>query len=393
MKILMVNNQLSVLGGSETYMFSIGSELAKRGHDVQYFGKQDPNNEHTNEYGIYAKNSINPFSSKLNKHNVKQFAKLLDLFKPDVVHINLMYFILTPAIVEEAYKRNIPVIHTVHDPKIVCPNHRLYISQTEQPCMLCLKNGLNSCVKNKCVKNSRLLSKIATNETEYYRKNGLYKRISKYIFPSEFMKNIHIGYDVDEERSVVLHNFSRIKKIDKIDPNKFNDKYVLYFGRISTEKGMQTLLQTIRLTPNVKYKIAGEGPCKHLFQNIDNCENVGFVSGDKLVEIIKNATICVFPSIWYENCPMSILESIALGVPVIGSNIGGIPELFEEGKTGLVVEPSSVEELKLRIEQLYDDDKKLLEMSKQCISNCELKDVAAYVSDLEIIYESVRRVS
>ena len=216
MKILMVNNQLSILGGSETYMFSIGAELAKRGHDVQYFGKQDPNNEHTNKYGIYAKNSINPFSFKLNKHNVKQFAKLLDLFKPDIVHINLMYFVLTPAIVDEAYKRNIPVIHTVHDPKIVCPNHRLYISQTEQPCMLCLKNGLHSCVKNKCVKNSRLLSKIATNETEYYRKNGLYKRISKYIFPSEFMKNIHIGYDVDEEKSIVLHNFSRIKTVNNI---------------------------------------------------------------------------------------------------------------------------------------------------------------------------------
>ena len=149
MKILMVNNQLSVLGGSETYMFSIGEELTKRGHDVQYFGKPDPDGKHGNLYGIYAKRSFNPFSFKVNKHNVKQFARILDLLKPDVVHINLMYFVLTPEIVNEASKRNIPIIHTVHDPKIVCPNHRLYISQRQQSCMRCLDNGLNNCIQFK----------------------------------------------------------------------------------------------------------------------------------------------------------------------------------------------------------------------------------------------------
>ena len=382
----MVNNQLSVLGGSETYMFSIGEELTNRGHDVQYFGTPDPDRRHGNSFHIYAKRSLNPFSFKINRYNVKQFAKILDLFEPDIVHINLMYFVLTPEIINEASKRNIPIVHTVHDPKIVCPNHRLYISQRNEPCMRCLNNGLNNCVKNKCIKNSGLLSRIAVDETEHYRKKGLYKKIDIFIFPSLFMKNIHIGHDVDEKRSVVIHNFSRIKKETFLDNQKFDDKYVLYFGRVSTEKGMSILADVIKNTPNIKYKIAGDGDCKNLFEHLDNCELLGFLSGGELVKTIKNASICVFPSIWYENCPMSVLESKALGTPPIGARIGGIPELIEDGETGFLHNPADSNDLRLKIETLFFNDDLLKQMSENCVTTLSMEDLGGYISKLEKIY-------
>ena len=390
MKILMVNNQLSVLGGSETYMFSIGEELTKRGNDVQYFGVSDPKHIHTNVFGIYAKRSINPFNVVVNRFNVRQFGRLLDTFKPDIIHINLMYFVLTPKIIDEAYKRHIPVVHTVHDPKIVCPNHRLYNYRLEEPCMKCLGHGVKECVKNKCVKNSRFLSKLAVKEAQYYSRINIYEKINRYVFPSEFMKRIHIGYGANENNSVVIHNFSRLDSVNDTDSKKTSEKYVLYFGRVSAEKGMRILSEVVASTPKIKYKIAGEGPCLSLFNDLTNCDLLGFISGDSLIEAIKQATICVFPSIWYENCPMSIMESIALGTPVIGSNIGGIPELIENGVTGFIVKPASVEDLQKKIEILYSDNNLLNNMSHACIANKELKSVSTYVDELLKVYDDVR---
>ena len=385
----MVNNQLSVLGGSETYMFSIGEELTKRGNDVQYFGVLDTEHTHTNVFGIYAKRSINPFNVVVNRFNVRQFGRLLDAFKPDIIHINLMYFVLTPKIIDEAYKRHIPVVHTVHDPKIVCPNHRLYNYRLEEPCMKCLGRGIKECVKNKCVKNSRFLSKLAVNETQYYRRVRIYDKINKFIFPSEFMKQIHIGHGVNDNNSVVIHNFSRLNATDN-NFKKGNEKYVLYFGRVSTEKGMRVLSEVVASTPYIKYKIAGEGPCLSLFNNLTNCDLLGFISGDSLIKTIKQAAICVFPSIWYENCPMSIMESIALGTPAIGSDIGGIPELIENGVTGFIVKPASVEDLQKKIEILYSDNNLLNNMSHACIANKALKSVSTYVDELLKVYDDVR---
>lgn len=391
MKILMVNNQLSVLGGSETYMFGVGEELVRQGHEVQYFGRPDPNNVHGNDYGIYAKNSFNPFHQIRNSYNVKQFSKILDAFNPDIIHVNLIYFVLTPAILDEANKRGIPIIQTVHDPKIVCPNHRLYIVHKESPCLKCVGGEFGNCLKNKCVKKSRVLSLIATREANYYLKKKQYEKMDYYIFPSEFMRSIHIGNGVDLCKTSVLHNFSRIEKIHEIDEKKFFNKYVLFFGRVSPEKGLRTLVETIKSTPHINYVIVGTGPLEDCFENLDNCKTLGFKSGEELINLIRNASLCVFPSIWYENCPMSVLESIALGTPVIGANIGGIPELIDEGKTGLIFESGNARDLESKIIDLYEDDDKLKRFSNNCLSDHSLMDVHEYVKRLIEVYNNIKK--
>lgn len=390
MKILMVNNQLSVLGGSETYMFSVGEELSRRGHDVQYFGKKSLDSKHTNSFGIYARNSLNPFSIIVNKRNVKFFGRILDLYKPDIIHINLMYFVLTPQIINEAVLRNIPIIHTVHDAKIVCPNHRLYDVDCQLPCMDCLYYGYKKCVEKRCIKKSKLLSKLAVKESVFYDKNGLYNKIDTIIFPSNFMKQIHIEHGISKKQAVVLHNFTRLD-FDKTKTSKSaNNKYVLYFGRLSVEKGMKLLAATIEATPDISYIIAGDGPCSKLFNEYSNCKCVGFVTGEKLVDLIQQASICVFPSIWYENCPMSILESIALGTPVIGSNIGGIPELINDGFTGYIFNPFDLDDFVSKLTKLYNDESKLIEMSMNCLNTENVRNVSSYVDELEIIYKKAK---
>ena len=390
MKILMVNNQLYVLGGSETYMFSVGEELVRKGHQVEYYGLKDPENKHGNRYGIYAQKSRNPLNIISNKHNINKFKEILDAFKPDIVHLNLVYFTLTEDIVYEAKRRNIPIVQTIHDPKIVCPCHRFYIEHQGKPCLECVSNlDFSKCITNKCVKGSFIKSWLAVKESNYYKNKKAYELVDKYIFVCRFMMEQHVDHGVRKNQSIVLHNFSRIQK--RKVAIKAQEKYVIYFGRISKEKGAETLAKVCRDTPNIKYKVVGSGDKEYLFQNISNCELLGFKSGKELEDLIASAVCSILPSIWYENCPMTVLESIALGTPVIGADIGGIPELIEHGRTGFVFKSGDANELKELIEELYRNDKLAYSMAQNCITNNDLMDVCDYTEKLINIYKSLMR--
>lgn len=384
----MVNNQLYVLGGSETYMFSVGDELEKRGNEVQYFGLEDPNHKYGNQFGIYAVRSKSPISYISNKTNIKRFASLLDKYQPDIIHMNLVYYTLTEDIVYEAKRRGVPIVQTIHDPKIVCPCHRFYVEHKGIVCRECLNDSsFKKCVENRCVKGSIIKSKIAQLEAKYYLYKETYSLVDKYIFVCNFMKDQHIGHGVNEKQSTVLYNFSRINKRSSISKSK--EKYVLYFGRISREKGMEVLAEVCKKTPEIQYKLIGSGNMEYLFKGLSNCELLGFKSGKELEELIANATCSVLPSIWYENCPMTVLESIALGTPVIGSNIGGIPELIKPGETGFVFESGDADALKARIEELYFDRERAHRMAQYCVDDDSLLGIQEYVDKLLDIYSSL----
>ena len=171
--------------------------------------------------------------------------------------------------------------------------------------------------------------------------------------------------------------------------HKSPDKYVIYFGRLGREKGAETLAEVCKQTPDIHYKFVGTGDMDYLFKGLNNCEMLGFKSGKELEDLIANAVCSVLPSIWYENCPMTVLESIALGTPVIGANIGGIPELIDNGRTGLIFESGKAEELKMCIEQIVYNDKTSEEMANHCISSNTLMDVSDYVHKLLKIYKSL----
>lgn len=385
MKVLMVNNRLKVYGGEGTYMTSLGDELSLEGHDVQYFGLKDQDDLHGNRYGIYAKKSKNPFKLLKNNYNRKQFAKILDLFKPDIIHIHLIYFTLTPSILLEAKKRNIKVIQTIHDGKIVCPSYQLYIKNENIPCTLCINGDFKNCVRHKCHKNSLFLSYIAYKEAVYNRKKCYYNLIDKFVFPSSFMKKIHLEFGIPEDKTVVLKNFSRIEKINSI--NKSKEPYVLFFGRVTRIKGIHLIIEAARKLPNIKFKIVGNGEMIEQLVGINNIEVLGFKSGEDLKDVISKARLSVFPSICYENCPMSIQESLALGTPVVGSNLGGIPELINIGENGFVFKPNDVDDFVDKIVKIYNNN---IFYSSNCLSSSNLIDINNYTKDiLKVYYEQI----
>lgn len=383
MKILFVNNRLKVFGGEGTYMVSVGDYLQSCGHDVQYFGLEDPDGKHGNRFGIYAKKSKTPFSIKKNANNAKRFGKLLDLFKPDIIHINLVYFTLTPSILTEAKKRHIPIVQTVHDGKIVCPSYQLFVVNKKRACDLCSDGNFKRCFDNKCVKNSKLLSYLAFREAVFNKKLGFYDLIDRFVFPSHYMEKLHVSFGIPETKCLYLQNFSRIQPNTSVSKEKSN--YVLFFGRLEIIKGVEVLIEAIKKMPNIKFVIAGSGSSEYLFNGLPNCELLGFVSGDKLKQIISNARVSVFPSIWNENCPMGIAESISLGTPVIGARIGGIPELIQENATGFLVDPGSAEQLIEAINECFQEDI-YSKMALNCIESSSITSVDSYCDSLLHIY-------
>ncbi len=351
MKILMVNKFLYSRGGCENYMLFLGEQLEKMGHEVEYFGMYDEKNTVGNSAEKYTQNMdfhskgaerfLYPFKIVYSFEAKRKIMQVIDEFKPDIVHLNNINFQLTPAVIYGAKKRGIPVVQTVHDYQMICPNHLLYNFDKNEICEKCLKGSYVNCIKNKCIHNSRVKSIIGAVEARLYSILGTYKKVDLYISPSYFLEEkLLSAKKLYNGRTKTIHNF--INKNKFTCDNKSSEDYIAFAGRLSKEKGVELLAETAKLLPEYTFMVAGDGPDRNLLENIENIKLVGFLGGEKLVEFMSNAKVLVVPSIWYENCPLSILEAQCMGVPVVTMNNGGMAELIKDGVTGILVnEPSS----------------------------------------------------
>lgn len=398
MKILMINKFLYPNGGSETYIFKLGEYLVSQGHEVQYFGM-----EHE---GRCVSNNVNAYTSDMDFHGGSVVSKLtypiktiystearkkirlvLDDFQPDVCHLNNFNFQLTPSIIVEIKKwkkesgKKCKIVFTAHDYQLVCPNHSLKNPITNEMCEKCIGGNFTNCMKGKCIHGSAAKSAIGMMEAYYWNLNGIYKNIDKIICCSKFMKTKMDTNPVFADKTVAIHNF-----VDKAEFKKSVKKdYVLYFGRFSNEKGISTLMKACRELPEIKFVFAGTGLLEDEISGIANIENVGFKSGDELKALISEARLSIYPSEWYENCPFSVMESQMYGTPVLGANIGGIPELIEVGKTGELFESGNAEELKEKIKELWEDKDRLNHYSENC-ADISFDDISEYCEKLMKIY-------
>ena len=397
MKILMVNKFLYPNGGSETYMLNLSEYLKKSGNEVEFFGMDSKERCVSNRINCYTDNvdlrqaglkDMLAYSIKsvYSSEAAKKIGKVIDAFKPDVVHLNNINFQLTPSIIYEIKKHNIPIVQTVHDVQIACPNHMMYIEHTQSICQKCLSGKYINCVKNKCIHNSTLKSISAAVESYYYHKRNTYNLVDLYICPSKFMANAIENGGVEKKRITVLPNYCEKQDFSKLTEN--NKKYVLYFGRLSVEKGIKTLVECAKHLPDINFIFAGTGPLEHECDGIANISAVGFKSGNELKSLIANASFTVCPSEWYENCPMSIIESLSLATPVVASDLGGSKELIKENITGLIFEAGNVEKLTQTVSSLYYNDELISKMSSKCVEN-NTDAIDAYAEKLIKIYQNL----
>ncbi len=378
MKILMVNKFLYSAGGTETYMFKLGEELKKTGHQVQYFGMEHPDNCVGNDLGFYTQNmdfhssGIKKFTYALktvySSESRKKIFDILENFDADIVHLNNFNYQLTPSVIygiidhNKKRNKNTKILYTAHDYQLVCPNHMMNIPATMENCDKCLNGNYINCIKQSCIHSSKLKSIFGAAEGMLYRRLHTYKFIDKVICCSEFMEKQITRYPVFKGKTVAMHNF--IASIPHRDYEK--EDYVLYFGRFSKEKGIETLIKCAENLPDIKFIFAGSGPLEDKINSLKNVTNVGFQSGDALNELIAKAKFSIYPSEWYENCPFSIMESISMSTPVIASDIGGIPELVINGENGLLFESKNVSELTESIKKLWSDNNLLAKLQNGC---------------------------
>lgn len=383
MKILLVNKFLYPAGGAEKYIISLGNQLKLDGNVVEFFGLED-NRTVGNSYNIYAKFSKNPISIVYSKYNKKQMLKLIDYFKPDIVHFNNINFQLSTSIIDSCKEKNVPVVMTVHDPQLVCPNHMFYLPNGER-CTECLDGNFKHCVEKRCLKNSFANSYLAYIESKFTHKSNKYDYISKFICPSDFIKEKLICGGFDKNKTTLLRNFYEL--YDDSNASYFRKDYYLYYGRVSKEKGIELLIK--QFPKELHLIVAGSGPLLEELKSKcgNNVEFVGFKTGIELTKLIKEAKATIYPSIWYENCPLSVIESISYGTPVIGTNLGGITELISDGKTGLLFGLEN-DDLSKKINE-FDDNKELQESMYMACGVKQFMDAKEYTNKLIKIYEEV----
>ena len=398
MKILMVNKFLYPKGGAETYTLQLGEYLTAQGHCVEYFGMEHPENTVGNRWDIYTapidfhSNNFLSYATYPAKiiHSAdaeRKMRSILDVFQPDVLHINNFNYQLTPSILLAADKyrkataRKLRIIYTAHDSQLVCPNHLMFHPATKQVCDRCLDGNAMHCMQRKCIHNSFLRSCLGTAEYHYWRKRNVYDILDVILCPSAFLKNKLDTYHVLAKKTVLLRNF--VTSLPKVDDSKEN--YVLFFGRYSEEKGIHALLRACQALPDIPFVFAGGGPLESLLEGIPNVRNVGFLQGEALHTLIRGARFTVVPSQCYENCPFSVMESILAGTPVLGSALGGIPELIEPGRTGWLFPADDATILQAEIQRIWNSNEPE-QYHKACL-DVQFDTLPAYTDQLMILYQ------
>lgn len=401
MKILLVNKFHYLKGGSEKYYFELGNLLKENGHEIAFFSMEDEKNIKTGCKEYFVKPIDLDKGSKLkaldviySKQNRKKMEEALDDFKPDIVHINNFQRQLSASIIDPIKKKNIPIIFTAHDVQAICPAI-LMLDNNKEICEKCMNGKYINSVKKKCIKNSKLKSILGAVEGKYYRTQKIYtKKINKIISPSQFYRTKLIEDGIEENKIVALHNFINI---NEYNIEKEDEGFALYIGRLSKEKGILNLIKAIALLNEGELRIAGDGSEKQKiidFIQENKLENrvklLGFLNKNEVKEQIRKCRFVVVPSIWYENCPYSIIETLMIGKPVIGSNIGGIPELIENGQNGFTYKYDNIQELANYIEKLYKNKELAEELGNNAQKQAkELYSKNSYYEKIIKIYTDV----
>lgn len=401
MRILIVNKFHYIKGGSEKYYFDLAELLRENNHEVALFSMKDEKNIHTNfkEYftdnmDINTNNKLKALDVIYSNKNKKKMKEALEDFKPDIVHLNNFQRQLSSSIIDPIIKRKIPIVFTAHDIEAICPNKTMLDSNGEI-CDKCIGGKYFNCIKKKCIKNSKLKSGLGAIEATYYRIRKIYsKKINVIITPSEFYKRKLLEDGIPEEKIVTAHNF--------IDMNTYNlllenENYALYFGRLSKEKGILNLIEAFSKLDKGKLYIAGTGPEEdainkmiHKYKIEDKVKLLGFLNEKDMRECIRKSAFVILPSVWNDNCPYSIIETLSIGKPVIGTNMGGIPELVINNVNGLICRSNDVDDLKEKMHILFENDEFLEELGKNAKAMAKINySKETYYNKLMKIYKEV----
>lgn len=362
LKILFANKFFYLKGGAETVMFDEIDLMRQHQVDVVEFSMVDPRNRPS----MYASYFVSPKDYRSNSrarrlrsalsfiHSREAVDKITTLIRdqrPDILHCHNIYHQLTPSIINAASRARIPIVLTLHDYKVICPVYTRL--SNGEVCTKCSDGRYEALLTQRCADRSVAQSGLLWAEARFHAAAGSYRRVDKFIAPSRFMRDA-VAPLLGDSRVVYIPNGV---DTSRIAVSRQDRGFALYLGRLSPEKGVETLLRA-HAADNAAWRlvVAGSGPLQGKLQSVfPLAEFTGHLAGAGLETKLREASVIVVPSEWHENNPLSVLEAMAYGKPIIASDIGGIPELVRHGQTGLLFEPKNTQQLSSYIRTLLSD--------------------------------------
>jgi glycosyltransferase involved in cell wall biosynthesis len=295
-------------------------------------------------------------------------AALLRRVRPDVAHLHNIFEQLTLSVVDELHDTGVPVVLTAHDYRPVCPNYRMLAS--DGVCDRCVGSGRYwQAVRLRCHHSSVSASLLVAAESYLARARRSYDRVDRFVAPSRFLRNVLVAGGLPVDRIDVVPNAIEVgtppaRRVD--DPARF-----VYFGRFSPEKGLDDLLTASRsLRGGTRLQLFGSGPLdEHLRRRVATdglpVDVNGYAPLEGILPVLAGAVAAVLPARWHENCPMAILEAGAAGVATIGTSLGGIPDLIDDGLDGILVPPGEHAALARAMNDLAADPDRAVELGRR----------------------------
>lgn len=376
-RLLSLNNYYYRRGGAESLMFAHDTLFRQHGWETAVFSMQHSQNLDSawREYFVDELELGQPYSAwrKLVMSGKTIYSwearsklrRLLDRFRPDVAHAHNIYHHISPSVLGLLRERGVPTVMTAHDLKLACPAYKML--NRRGICERCKNGNLLHVVVNRCLHDSLAISSLVALESGIHRLLGLYRNnLERIVVPSQFYRDKLVEWGWSADRIVLIRNYIRA---GDFQANYAPGNYFLYFGRLAAEKGLRTLVSAAAAA-RVTLRIVGTGPeeneIRRLAEAHPGIEFYGHQTGESLWSMVRGARAVVLPSEWYENAPISLLESYSSGKPVIGARIGGIPEMIMDDETGFLFDSGRSAALQSCLRRVQDmPDSMLADMGRR----------------------------
>lgn len=380
MRILMVQTFHYYRGGDSTYMLNLTKLLEERGHEVIPFAMHHPRNL-PSPYSRYFVSGIDypellgdlsirsawkVLARSIHSRESRQkIARLVDDVRPDIAHFHNFQAHITTSIISPLRRRGVPIVWTLHDYGLICPNSTFLSG--DEICERCLPARFFEAAVRRCKKGSLGASLVAMLSAYYERLMRVPSRVDRFVTPSRFLGGKLVEAGFDRARIRWIPNFVELE--DRVAGGEGD--YFLYFGRLSHEKGVDLLIRAVKGIGAGRLLIVGTGPVEGELEELASgsagirIEFTGYRTGPELEKLLAGAKFVVLPSRWYENLPFSIMEAMAAAKPVVAARIGGIPEMVEDGVNGLLFPPGDVDSLGGCLRRLLEDDSMRREMGRR----------------------------
>ena len=362
MKILLANKFYYRRGGDCIYTMNLEKMLKEKGHEVAVYAMQYPENEKSEWSGYWPSNmtKLDAFTRPFGARQVmKGFSRLMDDFKPEVVHLNNIHTQLSPVIAKIAHEKGARVVWTLHDTKLVCPCYTC--TRDGKWCTECFTDK-KAVIRHRCMPGGLPGAVIGYLEAQKWNKEVLQEYVDLFLPPSKFMMDTCVegGYKPDKFR--VLCNFidvTKVKGLKSEEVKGLKGDYYVYLGRVNEVKGVRTLCKAAAQLDKKLIVIGGGELLPELQKAYKDCKQIEFkgqMQWEEFMPILRGARFMVLPAEWSENNPLTVIESQSLGTPVLGARIGGIPELIDEGVSGMTFTSGDVEDLKDKIMKMFEHE-------------------------------------